>query len=172
MPKPGDHIIVHMVDDVPEGFRFARKRLAWPLHITLLRWFEVPEIEPYEARLEAVAATTPPFTALVGHEIAFGENGEVPVNVIADMTALQGLHKRLLESLKESDGALESVRWSGEAYRPHITHHGDHRRQAGDDEPVDDFTLVRIEDDHMCQVVRHFALSGQAAGEGTSETAA
>lgn len=166
MPKPGDYIIVHMVDEVPTDYRFERKRLTWPLHITLLRWFAVPDISKYEARLEEVAAATPSSIALVGHEIAFGENGEVPVNIIADMTALQGLHRALLESLRESGGTLESVRWSGEAYRPHITHHGDHRRHAGDDELIDDFTLVRVEDDAMCRVVRHFVLGDAYNAQG------
>lgn len=158
MPKVGDYILVHMVDEVTVGQTFLRSRLAWPLHITLVRWFTVGKLDELLQRLTEYAATQTAYTSMVGKEAAFGLNNETPVNLMADPEPLRALHMALVEHVRQSGGSFESEQWFGPIYKPHITLHGDHRRFEGDVEVIDGFHLVRVDEERLCTVVQYFPL--------------
>jgi len=161
MPKPGEHIVVHMVDEVEVGQQFMRSRLSWPLHITLVRWFNVGDVSACEERFEKLASDSSPFASKVGAEAEFGSDSKTTVNVMADPEPFRALHNRLVQAVRDSGGNFESEEWFGDAYKPHITHHGEHRRYEDDIELVDSFHLVRVEEGRLCTIVGHFALGGR-----------
>lgn len=161
MPKPGEHILVHMVDEVEPGQQFMRSRLAWPLHITLVRWFDAGNLGACKDRFKKVALTATPFMSTVGREAQFGPDGATTVNVMTSPKPFRELHSRLVQAIRDSGGSFESEQWFSDAYKPHITHHGEHRRYEGDLELIDSFHLVRVEEGRLCTVAGRFALGGR-----------
>lgn len=158
MAETGDYIVVHLVDRLPIGARFQRKRLSWPLHITLISWFAAADESALIASLQKVADSTPAFEALVGPIDQFGADAEIPVNIIADAAELHALHDRLRQALAAVSVVYRSTQWHGAAYRPHITRHDHtgHFKSAGEHIQVADFHLVHLTGDNTCEVVRQF----------------
>lgn len=162
--KPHDHIIVYLVEPRETGYRFRRSRNGWPLHITLAKWFDVPDLDGLQRQLAAVAADTAAFDAQVGGEAMFGPDGDTAVNVMADQSALRDLHRRLVSAVRSQPGhSFMNELWMGDDYKAHITHHADSRRHQGDMVRVDGFHLVRMADAHDCEVVRHFEFGGNGS---------
>ena len=158
MPKPGDLIVVHIIDKRQVGDNFARKRLAWPLHATLVRWFTPASIEACTPALQQVADRHGPFEVMVGDEADFGPEGITRVNLINDSKPLQALHQELLTAVQESGGKFESERWLGDEYRAHVTHHGEQRKHKGDILLIGDFHLVVVDSEDTCTIIKKFDL--------------
>lgn len=158
MPKPGDYILVHLVEPSPTGAQFERTRGAWPLHITLATWFSCDDVDGLRQKLGELANTSRPFVISVGGEALFGPNNDVPVNVIADQAEITRLHELLAQTVQASGGEFEPAVWIDKGYRAHITHHGDHRRRSGDKETVADFHLVRLLPPNTCEVLVRYQL--------------
>lgn len=160
MVKPGDLIVVHLVDKVPVGYTFERRRLSWPLHITLVPWFSAADEAVVDESLEAVAAKYQPFTATVGEITHFGAQNEVVVNIIEDNSSLDTLHGDVYKTLTDLQVVFVSEQYVGKQYRAHITRHepDGHFKSAGDIEPIADFHLVRIKDSNTCEVIKKYTL--------------
>ncbi|HSH56295.1 MAG TPA: 2'-5' RNA ligase family protein [Candidatus Limnocylindrales bacterium] len=158
IPATGDTILVLFIEPQEPGYTFERKRLEWPLHITLIPWFRVPDPSTLDGILETVAVQSRPFDAVVGMEAAFGGRKEVLVNVLADPALAQHLHLNLKRALDGVGANYQSERFTGDNYKPHITHHGDRRRHEGDRLAVRNFYLVKLLPQNYCQVVKAYEL--------------
>lgn len=160
MPVSGNLLIVHLVEERPEGFRFVRSRGEWPLHITLVPWFTINDEAQTYSRLEEVASASAAFDVTVGALDMFGTHNDVPVNIVREQEKIKALHLRIVAALQELDAAFVEERWIGENYRAHITRHESQGRwcDEGEVENIDDFHLVRLIDDEVCEVVRRFVL--------------
>lgn len=154
----GALIIVAMVDPGSVPVRFKRRRLEWPLHVTVVPWFMVPDEQKFIQFLEEHLPSEPSFNVLVGQDAAFGAEGEIPVSLIADRTPFAILHNYVLEAIADHDGTVLLNTWIRDAYRPHITHHGDNRLHEGDTFTARSLTIVRLLDDDMCEVVTTMSL--------------
>jgi 2'-5' RNA ligase len=163
MVQPGSLILVHMLD--PQGLGTYFDRTRWPLHITLMPWFEVmqPQQSVLRRELGLLAQATPPINVVVGDTALFGPNQEVPVNLITDQLVLMRLHTALLDLVHLLQLPIENERWVGAAYKAHISQTIDRRVDPGDKIIVDDFYTVRLIDNHICQITEHFQLKGSDA---------
>lgn len=117
-----DYIYVAMVKPQPVGRRFTQ----WPLHITLLPWFQAPSIAAVEQLAQAAARDFTPFTVTVGKREYFGSSRQLAVKLIKTSEQIMELHNRLLNGVM-SKGWNMPGRYTGEHYRPHVT------RKAGKD---------------------------------------
>jgi len=159
MAEAGDYILVYFAEPVEVGFRFERRRGDWPLHITLAPWFYGAMDAPLQRALHIVAQPIAPVTVRVGGEALFGPNKDIPVNIISNPEALYELHESLLAAVQTADGVVEDSQFIGDNYMPHITQHdGNRRRHDGDEIFLDDFHLVQLDEQNMCQVVAQFSL--------------
>lgn len=161
MPKAGDHIVVHMVEPQPVGTQFERTRLNWPLHITLLGWFAGALAVDLDSGLSQIARTTAPISATVGEQLGFGPSGEVPVNIIAEQAQIRPLHSDLHAVVQGAGGVLASDQYVGNHFVAHITHHGAKRRHEGDVIAIDNFQLVTLLPNNICEVTTDFKLEGE-----------
>jgi 2'-5' RNA ligase len=162
------YILVQMIDKHEAGYRFARTRAAWPLHVTLVPWFVITGARTAEliTLLEAFAHQCQPFTAKVGQETGLGSTQDIPVNLIADPAPFHALQEGLLAAVRVTYMSFTAPNvYIEENYKPHITHHavGTEVRKVpeGTTVPVEDFTLVRLGppgETQMCEIVRHFRL--------------
>lgn len=161
MARPGDLILVQMLEPQAVGSYFSRQR--WPLHITLLPWFTATESQLGQLRqqLERLAFTTAPFTVTVGGEAQFGPKQNTPVNIIADPAALRQLHQALLSLTQLLQLPLVNADYVGKNYAAHISRYEDRYASAGDKHTFHDFYLVALQRDNSCQIIGNFELKAE-----------
>lgn len=159
--KPGALVLVAMVDPASVPTTFRRKRLEWPLHVTVLPWFSVPDEPKFIQFLHDHLLSESGFEAIMGEDAAFGVNGEIPVTLAASRQPFAVLHNYLLEAVHDHGGEMLVNTWLRDNYRPHVTHHGDNRLFEGDAFMVQSLTLVRLLDEDMCEVVTSFVLGAE-----------
>jgi len=111
-----EFVLVHMVDPAEVGARFA----TWPLHLTLLPWFEAPDLETVQAQLKAKLKDLKPFEVTVGERSQHGDYKGRPVMNITNTPELQRLHEQLLAVIQANHWPLQG-RYTGRHYTPHVT---------------------------------------------------
>jgi 2'-5' RNA ligase len=150
--------LVHFVEQQLESWKFARGH--WPLHVTLVPWFNVSDEEAVLRSLEKLADATQPFTLHVGRVEYFGHNNDIPVNVISNPDPTTSLHKRMIKALGKADIVYDEKMYIAQNYNPHITRHEIDNRHSteGEEIQVNDFHLVRLLDDNTCLVEKQFDL--------------
>lgn len=153
MSKTGDYIVVHFVDAPEIGFRFARHRQDWPLHSTLASWFSAGK-----APLEKVAQAVQPFQVHVGARQFFGAQHDIPVNILVEQEPMRHLHEKLVQTIRNAGGIFENEQFFGANFRAHITQHDNAAAREGDALAINDFHLVRLLPDNICEVAQRFVL--------------
>lgn len=156
----GSLILVAMVDPAAVPERFRRRRSEWPLHVTILPWFTVPDEALFIDFLEKHLPSEQSFMATVGADADFGANGEISVSLIENRQPFAVLHNYVFEAVKDHGGGMMANTWIGASYRPHVTHQGDNRLHKGDAFAVSSLTLVRLLKDDVCEVVATISLGG------------
>lgn len=151
--RPGALVAVAMVDPAAVPTRFRRKRLEWPLHVTVAPWFTVPDEAEFISFLKTHLPSEPQFEAVMGENTAFGTDREIPVTLVLNRQPFALLHNYLLEVVQGHHGEILVNTWLREDYKPHVTHHGDSRLFPGDSFMVRAITLVRLLDEDMCEVI-------------------
>lgn len=168
------YILVHLVERLEVGDTFLRTRSDWPLHITLVPWFYAHNEHELIQRIEDAARHRQSFDVTVGEDRWYGKRQEIPVNIIADQTEVEALHRGLLGTVREcSDGFhVDPPPFIEDRFSAHITHHVKgadvHRNHPGDVLNVQDVSLLRLliqEDGQHCELIQNFQL-------GSHETAA
>lgn len=154
----GALIIVAMVDPATAPKHFRRRRLEWPLHVTILPWFTVPDEAVLIEFLKRHLPSEPAFEAIIGEDVAFGETGETPVSLVENRAPFAAVHNYVLEAVVGQQGTLLMNTWIRESYKPHVTHHGDNRLYPGDAFMVQSLSLVRLLDKDMCEIVTTVSL--------------
>ena len=139
-----------MVEPQPIDYHFRRKRLDWPLHVTILPWFTVIEKSVALDDIKQVITDTHSFELIIGPEELFGET---KVNLIGQPGKVEALHETLLEVSANNIVFSKDPEWIGNQYRPHVTHHGAERLYEGDTVTVGAVTIVQLIPNNMCQVI-------------------
>ena len=125
------------VDSLDEGSEFRE----WPLHITLVPWFEEAKQPQLSDGLETVAGYIRPFEAKLGARALFGAQQDVPVWTIEENRSLQSLHNHTLTVVYDANGQLD-YSYVGYHYKPHIT-----VRQNENIDPVQHISQMALVDD-------------------------
>lgn len=127
-------MFVYMLEPLESNKRFTQ----WPLHVTLLPWFETDDIETVKAELRQVAASTPAMNLKTTERAHFGAR-RLPVMLIEDSRDLRDLHEKLLDITVRYGWELEG-RYTGDNYLPHVTQKGG--RDAPEEFRLDSLYLV------------------------------
>lgn len=131
-----EYILVALLDDYATGDTFT----VWPLHVTLVTWFDPHDEQALIAKLHAIASETPKITSRVGEQRIWGSN---TVNVIERTPALNTLHQQLLAAMTTHARPLTNRQYMGDNYTPHITHQRGTSMAEGSDITLDAFYLVK-----------------------------
>ncbi len=156
--QPGALTLVHFVEKQLEGWTFARSH--WPLHITLVPWFQTKDEEAVMRSLDRLAAELENMNLTVGGVEDVSGPGHRQANFIKNQQPVRELHKYLLATLERADIELHESRFTGKEYRAHVTRHrADGRHStAGEHILLNDFHLVKMLDAKTCEVYQVFEL--------------
>lgn len=113
------YVIVHFIDigNLPTEF-VARD---WPLHITFLANFALPDIDAFQSELRELTTQTKPFTAVAEGEALFGPKQNVNVNLVKPDAPITELHNQLLSLAQKHGAKFDELKFAGDGYRPHAT---------------------------------------------------
>jgi len=109
------------------------KEVQLPPHVTLLPWFEILEtqIHRFSLTLTRLAERHHSLRLEAGEEDLFGVKKDIPVQRIIACEAIRQIHIDLVR-VASTFGAQIDQRWSGDNYRPHITHTDEDKLQEGE----------------------------------------
>lgn len=89
-------------------------------------------------------------------------NPQTKVSLVNDGGKLRQLHLAVLKATAELSVQHRTLQWTGDAYKPHVTHHdAQFVPESGTELLVQNFSLVRLEQGNMCEVLQHFKLAGK-----------
>ncbi|HEX5394763.1 MAG TPA: 2'-5' RNA ligase family protein [Candidatus Saccharimonadales bacterium] len=139
MPKRNEHLVVIMVQPVPE-----REFVVWPLHITVVPWFPVNDELKLDEILQKVASRHQAFDVSAGKTQQWGKKESFNVTLVNDGGSLHRLHLDVFHSLEKAGYPIHQKEYLGAEYQPHITQRNRRRREIADGEiiPVISFLLV------------------------------
>jgi 2'-5' RNA ligase len=141
-----EFVIVYMVGPAAIGTRFT----MWPLHLTLMPWFEAPYEQIVEQKLSEKLEDLSPFDVSVGEPASFGAHKRLPVSLVEHTPEIQNLHETLLEVLRENNWQLQG-RYTGAAFKPHVT------QKAGQDASrilhIDELYIIEAQPQNYRQVM-------------------
>jgi 2'-5' RNA ligase len=136
------------------------ERSAWPLHVTLLGNFRARpgSLNQVRSVSDDIAETTPPIRIVAGEYAQFGDDGSIPVRLVAAPLAHE-LHRVLLERLAPLVD-LARPDQAGDSYQPHVTSWGSRVLPDGVS-LLASIRLVRLRDG-LAEVVDTYRLRGRA----------
>lgn len=137
------YILVFMIDTLDDG-EFSK----WPLHITLIPWFEYQddEIKLVDVLNSQIPRKVRMVKGKVGKKTWFGYS--TPVRLVEPKDDLQKLHNKLLDLLKVAGVEFSSKSFTGPRFTPHVTTRGSRTIDGGQTFELNSTTLVRAVSDH------------------------
>jgi 2'-5' RNA ligase len=110
-----------MLERVSPQQRFS----IWPLHLTIVPWFEIGgnSLSEFITQLEALVASFSPIRLATGDTAYFGPN-RVKVTLIVPSQELSILHKKLFSIICENGGRLLKDNHIPNDFQPHVTNRG------------------------------------------------
>lgn len=95
--------------------------LAWPLHLTLVPWFKIPE-PALPATNQSIAELLTQPMVLDGTKSARLGRRQVPITLVDDKSGhLKQLHRQLLNIITEAGGKVTAKGHLEDNFSPHVT---------------------------------------------------
>lgn len=141
----GDQLIVHFLEK-PKKQRFNSEE--WPLYVTLLPWFGIPETREDELKheLRRIADKTEPISVKTEGEDMFGRKHNIRVRLLGS-ESLRAMHYRLTNVVENNlKGVIRDTEFCGRKYQPHIAEQGHILVPANKELKISSFSLVQIVD--------------------------
>lgn len=120
--------IISSLEPLKKGDEFSE----FPLHVTLMTWFDMSHKEAFTHQLQNFAARNATQAVIGGEEAMFGPNNDIRVRKLGTAGSLYAMHVDLLDMVTKLDGKVWSGGYVGEDYIPHVTYQGDHGLEEGD----------------------------------------
>lgn len=115
-----EYLIFHNIE---QSFRHRQALARWPLHITVVTPFRIPNENERVLRdlVRDVAFEQSPIYVQPGEEDKFGPNHDVSVTRVVDASGeLQALHERFLCDLGSVGCHEIDMTYAGDKYSPHF----------------------------------------------------
>lgn len=123
-----DFVIVHILDEYETGKQFS----MWPLHVTLLPWFDAPDANGVVEALTPLLEKSAPINVQLGDFAKLG--AKRTARMLITSTDLKTLHEQLLKIVEDNGWPIRG-RYTGSHFSPHIT------RTSGRDYNGDGFVI-------------------------------
>ncbi len=117
VPRKKEYIIAYLLEPLTEDTNFGR----WPLHITLIPWFEIDKSDKAKNVVRKISSSHKPFSTTVGEKALFGSDHNIEVYVVKEKQPLRTLHNALVTELKAAGANFLDIKYMNDNYNPHIT---------------------------------------------------
>ncbi len=117
VPTKKEYIVAVLLENKSINEEFGR----WPLHITIVPWFEIKNSTKAINAIKRVSKYHKPFSVIVGEKAMFGPKHTVEVNRLAEDQPLKTLHEALTHELNVAGANFMHKHYMGNGYNPHIT---------------------------------------------------
>ena len=114
----------------------------FPLHVTLMTWFDMPHREAFIAHLQNFAVRHSPQKVVGGAEAMFGIDNDIRVRKLGRIGSLQAMHDELLVMLTKLDGEVWPGGFVSDNYVPHVTYQGENGLLEGEEAVLDRIQLI------------------------------
>lgn len=131
--------IISSLDPIKKGDQFEQ----FPLHVTLMTWFDMPQERAFINKLQNFAHEYGPQTVEGGDEAMFGVNADVRVRKLGRAGSLYAMHDDLHKMITDLGGEIWYGGFVKSDYLPHVTFQGDRGIEAGEQCILDRFQLIR-----------------------------
>lgn len=122
-----EYIVAYLLESMADNKSFK----YWPLHITIIPWFEIDEpIKAVEA-INNVCNNQKSFKLTVGEEALFGPGKNRKANIFVDPMPLTNFHNALTTALEIVGAYFPHSYYMGKDYHPHVTKRGFANVQPG-----------------------------------------
>lgn len=149
--KP-DQILVVLLEQLPAEQEFSN----WPLHITVLPWFNGVDQTTLDKELLELTANTTPIKVDLGAQEMFGANKDTPVRTLNDSPELVRIHQKIKDIVTASSGNILNPKYTGKAYRSHVTIQSNKQLQKS--YILDNLTLVERTNKATKRAIRIYEL--------------
>lgn len=152
LPKEANNLLVCTLEPLAKHAQFAE----WPLHVTVVPWFTLPEqMRPaFINRVTNLTHRLSPITITGDEEAWFGERHDIRVMKVRHMGALATLHSELLHDIEESGSQVFSE-WLDDEYAPHVTFHDGQSLETGESAELKEMQYIRMDMTTRRKVVEH-----------------
>ncbi len=114
----------------------------FPLHITLLPWFDVPYRQSLLHSVQNFATRQSPQRVEAAGEAMFGPNEDIRVRLLGRVGSLHAMHEELLEIVSRQHGEILTPEFVDKKYVPHVTYQGDYGLEEGEVRTIDRLQVV------------------------------
>ena len=141
MSDKSEQLVVIPLEPLKKGRAFV----DWPLHITIVPWFNCLETERQRLSdlLKAAAGRHHQFDSVIGQFEWFGKNQDLHVQLIVPNRQLNDLHLDVFNTLDRSGFPIHQKEYLGASYRPHLIYKPENKLAAGDIIKIDGFDLIK-----------------------------
>lgn len=111
-----EYILAYTLSPLSRGQVFG----PWPLHITIVPWFIIPDGKIYEAAIaiSEVVCRHDPVTLAGEARMQFGPQSVI---VMQKPPEMQALHDSLLSLIQSKGWGIAKKQYTGSRFKPHIT---------------------------------------------------
>lgn len=137
---PGDRLVCAFVRLIHVGYTFQQ----WPLHVTVVPWFRLPDSTEHIAASLTVALTSvAPFEATAAEQTMLGPRRNRPALLLHEPTPFHDVEQHVRAYFhKKRAWLVDETTKQRRSYRPHVTVQKDDRLTVGDRFTCDRVYLV------------------------------
>lgn len=136
---------------------------AWPQHMTVVPWMNGHRLQA-TSRIADAVRLLPPLAVTIDGVENLGINGDTKVWTLEKTTALQNMHRAVLNAANKFDTEIEDSQFTGDCYSPHISQKtGQPELAIGDSLVLSELSIIGRHDTIGKVVLRNIALAGNEA---------
>jgi hypothetical protein len=139
LAKRNEYVVATLLEPVEIGKEF----IEWPLHITIVPWFQCNDDKKLDALLTEIAEAKKNFVVKVGEDGKLGLKKDVPVNLVEINPNMIKLHWSVFKTLDKNSFSVHQKQWVGDNFLAHITHQSHGQKHEGDVLAIKSFTLIK-----------------------------
>lgn len=114
--KKHRYLLANLIEKQQVGEEFQK----WPLHVTLMPWFEFENEVLLVEKLDTLFSTMDSFLYLGGEQDMFGPKKNVPVFKVKNNSPMRTVHKQIMTLLSELGAKIDDP-YVGDNFFSHIT---------------------------------------------------
>ena len=158
--------VISSLEPLKKGDTFE----VFPLHVTLMTWFDIPNEAVFLNQLYNFAHRFSSQNVVGGQEAQFGVNNDVRVRTLGRAGSLHAMHEELFDMIKTQNGEVWHGGFVGADYVPHVTYQNNRGLEQDEAANLDRIQLIRGDETGPRLVVADLGLRKKSRTVSNHET--